>query len=79
LKPDEPKKIHLKDYQPPSFAVDQVELGFDLHEDFCRVTSMMNFHKLNKQEPHLFLDGEELELEEVTLDGRQNHLFRRPS
>jgi aminopeptidase N len=70
LKPDEPKKIHLKDYQPPSFAVDQVELGFDLHEDFCRVTSMMNFHKLNKQEPHLFLDGEELELEEVTLDGR---------
>ena len=70
MKTDEPKKIHLKDYQPPLFAVDQVELGFDLHEDFCRVNSTITFHKLNKQEPHLFLDGEELELEELILDGK---------
>jgi aminopeptidase N len=70
MKTDEPKKIYLKDYQAPAFAIEQVALDFDLQEDHCLVTSTIAFKKLIVSEKNLFLDGEELELMDIALDGK---------
>ncbi|WP_284194435.1 aminopeptidase N [Chitinimonas prasina] len=67
-----PQPIQLKDYTPPSFLIDKVDLTFDLEEDHTRVTSRLVLHR-NPAHPDaraaLQLDGRELELESVKLDG----------
>ncbi|SFN14135.1 aminopeptidase N [Formivibrio citricus] len=64
--------IHRLDYAPPAFLVDRVDLTFDLGETFTRVTSRLVVER-NKQSSDttapLTLDGEELELESIKLDG----------
>jgi aminopeptidase N len=69
-----PNAIFLKDYQQPSFAIPQVELFFDLHEDFARIHSKLNItpNHLNAMAPAgpLILNGENMELESVHIDGR---------
>ena len=67
----EPQKIYLKDYRAPDFQVDQVELWFDLHEDFCRVRSSMQIEKSNNVVKDLVLNGVELELESVHINGHK--------
>ncbi|BCA96961.1 aminopeptidase N [Legionella antarctica] len=59
--------IYLKNYQPPSFTVDTVDLSFDLYDDHALVHSKI---KLNRQhEGALHLYGDELELISVHLNG----------
>ncbi len=61
--------IYLKNYQAPSFAVDTVELSFDLYDDQSLVKSTL---KLNRQhEGALYLYGDELELVSMHLNERQ--------
>lgn len=65
--------VYLKDYCSPAYLVDQVELDFDLAPEATRVTSVLQL-RLNPDrqggaEP-LVLDGEELELLELKLDGQ---------
>ncbi|QOP46097.1 aminopeptidase N [Sulfurimonas paralvinellae] len=63
----EPQAIYLKDYKKPSFAIREVNLTFELFEEYTIVTNVMKFLKLdNVQE--LRLHAEELELLEVFLD-----------
>lgn len=64
----QPQRIYLKDYQAPHFSIDSVALDFDLNEDFClvRATSRMNSLKAGES---LVLDGEELELISLKIDG----------
>jgi hypothetical protein len=40
--PAKPQPIHRKDYRPPSYLVDAVDLNFDLHEDVTTVTSTLS-------------------------------------
>lgn len=40
-----PERIYLKDYTPPAFFIDQVDLVFDIQEDQTIVTSCMKFRK----------------------------------
>ncbi|QNM95978.1 aminopeptidase N [Chitinimonas koreensis] len=67
-----PQPIQLKDYLPPAFLIDKVDLTFDLDEDHSRVTSRLVLHR-NPAHPDtrapLRLDGRELELEALRLDG----------
>lgn len=61
--------IYLKNYQAPTFAVETVDLSFDLYDDYALVKSTL---KLNRQhEGALFLYGDELELVSVHLNGVQ--------
>jgi len=68
-----PTTIHLKDYQPPAFLVPAIELDFDLREDVAHVRAQLvvkrNPAAKDARAP-LELDGDELALESVAIDGR---------
>jgi aminopeptidase N len=46
-----PKAIHLKDYAPPPYLIDSVDLAFDLGEEVTRVKSSLNVIKLAGARP----------------------------
>ena len=67
-----PSTIFLKDYQPPMYLIEKVKLHFDLHETQTVVTSSLNvkLNEDNKQhEKEFLLDGQNLELISVKIDG----------
>ena len=69
---DNPPTIYLKDYTPPEFAIDQVDLRFELGEKHTVVTSELRLHALETGghlPTTLTLHGLELELLELVLDG----------
>ena len=63
------RTIHLKDYTPPAFKVDTVELDVDIREDHARVSARLAVRR-NAAGP-LVLDGDEVELLSLKLDGRE--------
>jgi len=68
-----PTTIYLKDYRPPAFLISTVDLDIDLQDDFAQVHARLvvsrNPEITSRSEP-LVLDGDELELESVAIDGR---------
>ena len=63
----------LKDYAPPDYLIEEVELGFALEPKATRVASKLRIRpnpKVATGGRPLVLDGEALTLESVTLDGR---------
>jgi len=69
-----PTVIQLKDYRPPAFLIPAVELDIDLHEDHALVKARLEVQRNPAaDDPHapLVLDGDELELVSVALDGRK--------
>jgi len=65
------KTIYLKDYQPPAFLVESLKLHFSLDQERTLVTNTMQLKRAPKvtNNPPLRLDGRQLELLRVTLDG----------
>ncbi len=65
------KTIYLKDYQPPQFFIESVELNFDLQQELTIVTNKMQLKRPSdtKLQPPLRLDGRKLKLSKVILDG----------
>jgi aminopeptidase N len=73
MKPETPRPVHLKDYRPPVFLIDTVDLDVSLDPKRTRVRSRLTIRpnpKARGKSRTLVLDGEELELEAVHLDGR---------
>lgn len=73
MKQEQPQAIRLEDYTPPAFVVDDVDLVFDLEPNatrvLCATRYQANFDP--DQETHsLVLDGEDLTLLSIALDGR---------
>ena len=69
-----PRAIYLKDYQPPAFLVDTVHLHVDLRERATRVRAQLAMRR-NPVVPAgessvLRLNGEQLALRSVAVDGR---------
>ena len=63
--------ILLADYQPPAYRLETVDLNFDLDEDVTRVTSRLAVSSLPETTRQtLHLDGHELELLSIKLDGK---------
>jgi aminopeptidase N len=62
------KAIHLKDYTPPAFGIDTVELDVDIQHDHALVTA--NLAVVRNAPGPLVLDGDELQLISVRLNGR---------
>ena len=63
-----PSPIHLADYRPPAWRVEHIALTFDLGIDETLVSARLHLQR-ERDEP-LRLDGEDLELLEIALDGR---------
>lgn len=67
-----PNTIYLKDYTPPQYWIDSINLHFELGEDQTRVVSEMEIHRNEELDgAHILeLDGEELVLGSVLLNER---------
>ncbi len=67
MKPETHTTIHRKDYRPPTFQVERIELGFDLDPQATVVAARLH---LRRDGPGpLLLDGEGLTLLQVEQDG----------
>ncbi|MCB1563402.1 MAG: aminopeptidase N [Alphaproteobacteria bacterium] len=69
MKTDSPKTIYLKDYKPYPYALEHVDLSFDIHEGYTIVHAKMDFTAPDHCREDIFLNGEHLELMELKLDG----------
>jgi aminopeptidase N len=68
-----PRTIFLKDYTPPPFLISTVDLDIDLRDEHARVRSRLDVRRNPRgKDPRapLILDGDELALESVAIDGR---------
>ncbi|MCX7512525.1 aminopeptidase N [Frateuria sp. STR12] len=65
-----PSPIRLADYRPPAWAVDRIELEFDLGIDTTEVRTRLHLRRDGAQDAPLRLDGEGLELVDILLDGQ---------
>jgi aminopeptidase N len=69
-----PRETRLADYRPPSFLIDTVELSFDLDEAATRVHSRLALRRnpaSDDRRAPLSLDGEDVTLVRVALDGAE--------
>ncbi|MEA2757726.1 MAG: aminopeptidase, partial [Methylobacteriaceae bacterium] len=72
MRTEDPRLVRLADYRPPDFLIDRVNLDIRLDLRKTRVTSRLAFRR-NPAAPAgvpLALDGDELVLLGVTLDGQ---------
>jgi len=70
MRTEEPRAVHLKDYRPPSYRISEIALDFLLDPDTTRVTATSKVVRVGAAVP-LVLDGEQLKLISVAIDGRQ--------
>ena len=68
----QPSTIYLTDYQQPAYWIDQTELTFQLDEAHTLVTSKLSLRRNNAPSAtgELTLNGQQLELVSVALDGQ---------
>jgi aminopeptidase N len=68
-----PRTIHLKDYTPPAYLVERIELEVDIRDSDALVHARLAVrrnHAARAGNAPLVLDGDELELLQVLLDGK---------
>ncbi|MBN8414465.1 aminopeptidase N [Halomonas litopenaei] len=68
----DPQPIHLSDYLPPAYRVTRTELSFDLAPGATRVKARLHLERHPEREAGeaLWLDGEQLSLVSIAIDGR---------
>src|SRR5690348_11727057 len=69
MRTEEPRAIHLADYQAPEFRIHTVHLDFALEPEATRVTARLAITRQSGSGP-LVLQGENQKLLSVALDGR---------
>src|SRR5258705_4357684 len=69
MREPQPKTIHLKDYTPPAFRVDDVDLDVDIRDDHALVRAKLAMRR-NAGSGPLVLDGDELQLVSLSIDGQ---------
>ncbi|HWA69350.1 MAG TPA: aminopeptidase N [Rhizomicrobium sp.] len=74
MRTDEPRAIHLADYQAPQFRITTVHLDFALEPQATRVTAKLSVERQSGDGP-LVLAGEEQHLLSVKLDGAAVEYF----
>ena len=65
-----PQPIALADYRAPEYRTVRTDLVFDIRDGVTEVTSTLDIERQTPQGSELRLDGQELELVSVELDGR---------
>ncbi|GAA0852000.1 aminopeptidase N [Aliiglaciecola litoralis] len=58
------------DYQPPAYQIHDIELSFNLDDEVTKVKSLLHVFKQGDHDQPLKLDGENLTLIEVKLNGK---------
>ena len=72
MKEGHPQPVYLKDYTPPPYLITHVHLAFQFGEESTVVTSKLQVVRnpdMAGSDTALVLDGENLELNHVELDG----------
>ncbi len=70
MRTEEPRAIHLKDYHAPDYHIAEIALDFTLDPAATRVATTSKVKRTGAAVP-LVLDGEELKLISVAIDGRK--------
>jgi aminopeptidase N len=70
MKTAEPRAIHLKDYTPPPYRIPEIALDFILDGNATRVRSTMKVERRVASAEPLVLDGNDLKLISVAVDGK---------
>ncbi|MCG7392586.1 aminopeptidase N [Microvirga sp. ACRRW] len=65
--------VRLEDYRPSDFLIDRVELDVRLHPTATKVTALLSMrpNPAGRSDVPLVLDGDELNLKALALDGRE--------
>ena len=74
MRTEQPKVIHLKDYQVPDYLIDETHLTFELYEDRSLVHAQLVMRRnpdAGAGLPPLQLHGQDLELISLALNDRQ--------
>ena len=72
MRTEEPRPIRLKDYRPPDWLIDTVELDISLDPAATRVRAKLRLKPNGTSAPApLMLDGEDLVLRSLALDGKE--------
>jgi len=74
MRTEQPKVIHLKDYQVPDYLIDETHLTFELYEDRTLVHAQLVMRRNPEAGaglPALELHGQDLELISLALNDRQ--------
>ncbi|HOO49730.1 MAG TPA: aminopeptidase N, partial [Alphaproteobacteria bacterium] len=71
MRTDTPKTIYLKDYKPYPYKIEAIELNFDIHDGYCVVKSVMQVSTPDHCREDMFLNGEHLELMNISLNGEK--------
>ena len=75
MKTDTPKTIYLKDYTPYPFKIHSMDMNFDIHDGYTIVTATASYERLEPAAKEVFLNGEDLELLSVKIDGVETDDF----
>ena len=68
--PAAPRAVRLQDYRPPEFRIKSLDLHFELDADHTRVETRFEITRVfESRSAPLILDGEDLDLESVRVDG----------
>ncbi len=73
MKTETPQPVYRKDYRQPDHWIESVDLEFDLREDVTTVVANLRFRcndDVGDGAAPLVLDGEEITLRSVELDGK---------
>ena len=74
MRTEQPKVIHLKDYQVPDYLIDETHLTFELYEDRTMVHAQLVMRRNPEAGaglPPLRLNGQDLELISLSINDRQ--------
>ncbi|HPI40817.1 MAG TPA: aminopeptidase N [Pseudobdellovibrionaceae bacterium] len=70
---EQPQKLFLKNYTPPTFEILKTELFFNLFEDFTEVENQTHFKRLHpgkESGKELFLNGSDLDLVSIQMNNQ---------
>jgi aminopeptidase N len=71
MRTEEPRAIRLKDYRPADYRVREIALDVALDPDATLVTARLQVERIGDDAAPLALDGEELKLVTIAVDGRR--------
>ncbi|MGL4709693.1 MAG: M1 family aminopeptidase, partial [Aeromonas veronii] len=60
---------YRQDYQAPLYWIDTIDLDFQLQEPLTQVTAITRIRRNGEHNAPLVLDGEQLTLQSVAIDG----------
>jgi aminopeptidase N len=70
MKEGQPLATKLEDYRPAGYATEETALSFDIRDGATQVTSQLKIVRRDPSADSIRLDGQELELLSVAIDGR---------